>query len=191
MAAALRDDPVLLTLSIVRLSAVIAGWYVVGLALLGAAAGAARLPLLTRGAAALSPRFSRRLAEVLTTLVFLGGPLSTSARADSASTADDLPVMRWLPPESTTTTSTTTATAATALPGATGTAPAVRVVTPGDHFWSLAEATVAARLGRAPTAQEIAPYWRRLIESNRDRLVHRGNPDLIYAGQEMAMPPGD
>ncbi len=63
------------------------------------------------------------------------------------------------------------------------------VVAPGDHLWGIAEETLADHLGRPPTDAEVVPYWRRVIEANRDRLVHRDDPDLILPGQELVLPP--
>lgn len=59
----------------------------------------------------------------------------------------------------------------------------------GDHFWHIAEATVGHHLGRAPRVTEVDAYWRRLVTANRDRLVDRDNPDLLFAGQEVLLPP--
>ncbi|HVM52322.1 MAG TPA: hypothetical protein VM262_03930 [Acidimicrobiales bacterium] len=60
-------------------------------------------------------------------------------------------------------------------------------VVAGDHLWAIAERVVAARLGRAPTDGEVAPYWRSLIDANRDRLA-TGDPDLIFPGQTFVLP---
>jgi hypothetical protein len=35
----------------------------------------------------------------------------------------------------------------------------------------------------------VGRYWRRLIDTNRDRLVDPGNPDLLVPGQELVLPP--
>jgi len=61
-------------------------------------------------------------------------------------------------------------------------------VVAGDHFWAIAGRVLGRRLDRPPSASEVAAYWRRLIDANRDRLVHRGNPDLIYPGQVLVLP---
>lgn len=63
------------------------------------------------------------------------------------------------------------------------------IVAPGEHLWGIAEETLADDLGRSPTDAEIAPYWLRVIEANRDRLVHPDDPDLILPGQELVLPP--
>lgn len=62
------------------------------------------------------------------------------------------------------------------------------VVAPGDSFWSIAEEVVAESRGRPPTDAEVDPYWRALIEANRDRLV-TANPDLLHPGQTLVLPP--
>lgn len=62
-------------------------------------------------------------------------------------------------------------------------------VEPGDHFWSIAERVVAERSGPDPSEDQVAPYWRRLIDANRGALVHPRDPDLIYPGQRFVLPP--
>ena len=58
----------------------------------------------------------------------------------------------------------------------------------GDSLWSLAEAAVVAVGGEPRSEAEVAQYWARLIELNRDRLAVPDNPDLIYPGQVFALP---
>ncbi len=63
------------------------------------------------------------------------------------------------------------------------------IVESGDHFWALAEDTLATGWGRNPTDEEITPYWSDMIELNRDRLLPPGDPDLIHPGQQFLTPP--
>ena len=67
-------------------------------------------------------------------------------------------------------------------------APATYTVTPGDTFWSIADQTLRAA-GHDPDDGAIIPYWRSLIEANRDRLRARDEPDLIFPGQVFVLPP--
>lgn len=60
-----------------------------------------------------------------------------------------------------------------------------RTVAAGDHFWSLAREVVGVEASDA----DVAIYWRRLIEVNRDRLVDASNPDLLLPGQVLVVPP--
>lgn len=60
-------------------------------------------------------------------------------------------------------------------------------VSPGDHLWGIAERHVRAESPDAGDA-EVAGYWSRLIEANRDRLVDRSDPDLILPGQRLTLP---
>lgn len=61
-------------------------------------------------------------------------------------------------------------------------------VRPGESLWRIAEAHLAAVWGRAPDDAEIVPYWREVIEHNRDRLVVADDPDLILPGQVLVLP---
>lgn len=63
------------------------------------------------------------------------------------------------------------------------------VVVPGDSFWRIAAVRVEAHLGRVPTPSEIADHWRVLIAANQHRLAVPGNPDLIFPGDELLLPP--
>ncbi|MBW3578764.1 MAG: hypothetical protein KY462_13685 [Actinobacteria bacterium] len=64
-------------------------------------------------------------------------------------------------------------------------------VQPGDHFWSIAEDTLAGERGRTPTDAETADYWRGLVDANRHRLAPPHDPDLIYPGEHYVLPPAD
>lgn len=63
------------------------------------------------------------------------------------------------------------------------------IVTEGDHLWALAERRVSEVLGRPADDHEIAPYWRDVISSNPG--LRSGNPDLIYPGEVIVLPPLD
>ena len=62
-------------------------------------------------------------------------------------------------------------------------------VEPGDHFWSIAERVLGERWGRRPTTVETDGYWRALVAANRPRLADRDNPDLLFPGQVLTLPP--
>ncbi|MFP5322935.1 MAG: LysM peptidoglycan-binding domain-containing protein, partial [Acidimicrobiia bacterium] len=59
----------------------------------------------------------------------------------------------------------------------------------GDSFWTIAEETVSDALARPATDDEVDPYWRRLVEANRARLVDPADPDLLHPGQVLELPP--
>jgi nucleoid-associated protein YgaU len=66
-------------------------------------------------------------------------------------------------------------------------------VASGDNLWAIARAHLAkARSGGSgePTNREVADYWMRVVEANRDGL-RSGDPDLIYPGEEITLPPVD
>ncbi len=58
----------------------------------------------------------------------------------------------------------------------------------GQHLWSIAEQVLREAWERTPTDDEIAPYWKELIEENRATLADPANPDLIYPGQVFQVP---
>jgi DNA-binding SARP family transcriptional activator/LysM repeat protein len=59
----------------------------------------------------------------------------------------------------------------------------------GDSLWRLADRHTSDGLGRAASDEEVRGYWTDVVETNRARLVNRINPDLIYPGQRMRLPP--
>jgi len=62
------------------------------------------------------------------------------------------------------------------------------VVENGDHLWKISASHLDDALGRPAEDGEIAPFWRSVIESNRDDL-RSGDPDLIYPGEVVVLPP--
>ena len=61
----------------------------------------------------------------------------------------------------------------------------VHLVQPGDHLWSIAEMQLTDHLGRPAADAEIVPYWQGLIAANPQVV----DPDLIYPGQSLDVPP--
>ena len=60
----------------------------------------------------------------------------------------------------------------------------------GDHLWIIAQRHLEAATGTTQDDDTIARYWRRVIDANRDRL-RSGDPDLIYPGETVLLPPID
>lgn len=67
-------------------------------------------------------------------------------------------------------------------------APLTWLVRPGDHLWRISGEHLQIVLDRAPTEDEHARYWLEVIESAR-QVIRSGNPDLIYPGEEIPLPP--
>jgi LysM domain len=63
------------------------------------------------------------------------------------------------------------------------------VVTRNEHFWSIATDELTEQLGRRPTQSEVSTYWRQLIDANRQVLKRPNNPNLLYPGQDLTLPP--
>jgi hypothetical protein len=60
----------------------------------------------------------------------------------------------------------------------------------GDNLWSISRRQLTIEFGSPPGNEQIARYWRRVIEINRHSLIS-GNPDLIYPGEVLTMPATD
>lgn len=65
------------------------------------------------------------------------------------------------------------------------------LVETGDHFWHIAEETLADAWERPPSNREIDGYWRDLIDANRGILLVPDDPDILLPGQvvEVVAPP--
>jgi nucleoid-associated protein YgaU len=62
------------------------------------------------------------------------------------------------------------------------------IIASGDNMWTLAESRLHEVLGRPPADAETGPYWRRVVQVNRDR-IRSGDPDLIFPGEVLILPP--
>lgn len=67
-------------------------------------------------------------------------------------------------------------------------APMQHTVSAGESFWAIAEAEVARVTQHQPDLSQVDSYWRALVRANAERLVHPGNPDLVYPGQVLVLP---
>jgi hypothetical protein len=63
------------------------------------------------------------------------------------------------------------------------------IVGAGENLWSIAAAHLGEALGRRPSPSEVTPYWQAVIAINRSALPDPSNPDLLYRGIALAMPP--
>lgn len=61
-------------------------------------------------------------------------------------------------------------------------------VVPGDNLWSIATRVASDASGQTPTDSSIAKYWRLLIAVNTD-VLRSGDPDMIYPGEVLIIPP--
>ena len=64
----------------------------------------------------------------------------------------------------------------------------VHRVEAGESLWSIARDALADRWERTPSDAEVHGYWLQLIEHNRADLADPDNPDLIFPGDELALP---
>ena len=62
-------------------------------------------------------------------------------------------------------------------------------VRPGDNLWTIAADALTAAWGRPPDVHEVAPYWWRVVQINRPHLPNPSDPNLLFAGDRVALPP--
>lgn len=208
---AATTDPLVAVMALLRVAALAAGWYLLATTALGVAARALHAVRLVRVADRISAPVVRRVlqrgmgAMVATALV-------TSVSAPGAQAAEPPPVevvqdgpstltMRGVSPEADRAQPRASRDAAPpwqrfldqhepraperVVPDDDRTTHTVRA---GESLWRIAETQLAAALGREPRDAEVVPYWREMIERNRDRLLVADDPDLIVPGQELLLP---
>lgn len=195
---AAERDPVVAALSVVRIFALGAAWYLLVATVLGVALRVFRARRLVAIADRLTIPALRRVlvatasvtlaAGMHPALALAGGGPSDAPAVTTTTTAPSRPpptlTMRLLGPEGP---------AASIVPSVEREPPAAAAgatwtVQPGECFWSIADDVLARAWGRGPTDAEIVPYWRTLIEANRGLLADRSNADLIFPGQVFTVP---
>ena len=62
------------------------------------------------------------------------------------------------------------------------------MVEPGDHLWSISEQRMRQIAHGRLSDERVAVYWRTVIDRNIDR-IRSGNPDLIFPGETIVLPP--
>lgn len=144
----------------------------VGVGLVGSAVAGLGASQTSSGAPAVHTTADVRLAASALSDPLPGGGVVRGLPAEAET---DPPAMHRLPDDEEVTAPSTTA------------APEWEVA-PGDHLWSVAARLLEESWGRAVTDDEVAPYWRTVVEANADRLVEPSNADLIFPGQTLAVP---
>jgi hypothetical protein len=124
-------------------------------------------------------------------------PAETAPPASSANTAGPTPPANSAPatrPAETVQTDGPEVTAPTA--GAGGAANGDRdgtastwIVRPGDNLWVIAEETLEAAWGGAPSDRQVAGYWINVIAANRSGLPDPSDPSLLFPGDVIILPP--
>jgi hypothetical protein len=62
-------------------------------------------------------------------------------------------------------------------------------VRPGDNLWSIAAATLSQAWGGPPPEADLARYWWRVVETNRAHLPNPADPNLLFPGDRVTVPP--
>jgi nucleoid-associated protein YgaU len=174
--------PIEAAAAVVRLGALMAAGYLLAVTVLGLGAALLRRRPAVVAVARWSPSVVRRLLGA-----WLAGALAVGPAA--ASGASPPPTMVLLPDDEPATPPSTVPPAP--APPVPAPAPADATITlgPGDHLWSVAARTLATAWGRPAAEREVAPYWRLLVEVNRASLPNPADPDLVFPGDVVRLPP--
>jgi hypothetical protein len=188
----LDQGPLVAAFALLRGIALLAAVYATVIGAIGLLAVVARSSTLAMITVRLTfPSLRPLIAPVAAFTFTIGGalPAGAAAFADRPPPSPEMQVSRALPPDP------WEAPVMQLLPAAPEPSPpllaaeASYTVRAGDSFWSIAAQHVRSATGLAPSDAEVAPYWRVLIEANRDHLVVPGEPDLIHPGQVFTLPP--
>ncbi len=191
-----QRQPAEVVFALLRLVALVLAWYLLAVTVGGLLARALRLATLVTAVDAFTVPAVRRMVNGMAGLSMaataLTGPVGTTAAA-----AEPPPVatMRRLPDGAPPSPSPVPAETMRLLPEDPAPpsppvgGPSTWTVRPGDHFWAVAERTLAEAWGRAPGDDDVSPYWQSLVAANRTRLKDPGNPDLLFSGQVLVVPP--
>jgi hypothetical protein len=202
----LRDgDAATVVIALLRWVAMAGAAWLLGSTLLYLAASLSRVPAAVRAVRWSTLPAVRRAVDAACAVSIATTVVLAPAGAGAARASDPPSVslvrdghdggIRELPADTTTTTTVPTTlppvtvvpVAPTPLPSATGDEV---VVAEGDNLWVLAARHLAASSGRASTDvpdAEVAPYWARVCDANRDRLAS-GDPDLVFPGERVVLP---
>ena len=63
-------------------------------------------------------------------------------------------------------------------------------VVKGDNLWKISQRHLGHVIGDDVDAQQVSIYWRQVIELNQPNL-RSGDPNLIYPGEQIVLPPID
>jgi hypothetical protein len=208
-------DTVTAAFALLRLVAIAIGWYVFAVAAIGGVARSLRLARLSAAVDRVTLPFARGMVGGMALFGVMAGPAPVAPHspdamvelpADPAPTTDVatlhlLPDVEIAPP-------TTADSAPTPLPPSTPSTPPAPlpsppaaestpsltgvdtwIVQPGESFWSIASEHLSDANGHTASDEEVATYWRQVVDHNRSRLVNPDDADLLFNGQEIELPP--
>jgi hypothetical protein len=169
---------------VLGLTAAVFLWYLAAATIVAIVAAAARAPVLDSIARRVTPALVRAIvADIASASVVTGALLGAQPAAHLSNAIVSAPIGSEDEPAGT-----ATMRVVADEPAQKPTPQRVEVV-PGDSFWTLAEMALADAWSRPPTDPQVAAYWKELILLNQARLAVPGEPDLIFVGQELDLPP--
>ena len=189
-------DPVALAFALLRTVTLALAWYLLAVTLAGAAGRCLRLVRVVAAVDRVTLPVVRGIVQsalgagVAAAITLAAPPLSAVPAVAATVSADlqpgdaggpDATPRRRLPP---------IAPLVPVARSANGHAPdAEWTVRAGESFWSIAAHVLAEGRHAPPRDGDVARYWEQLIRANRSRLPDRANPDVIYPGLTLRLPP--
>jgi hypothetical protein len=173
-------------IALMRAVALVFAMYLVVLVIVSAVVRALELPRTTRVVDRLTVPVLRTLLGGAATLGVITGPpappavpapTSVTVAQGPAPTSDDQATLHLLDP------------GAPVAPSPPSSPDDTWIVEPGESFWLIARSRVAESQATEVDDGTIEAYWVRLIDANRDRLADPADADLLFAGQELVLPP--
>lgn len=184
-----------------RMVGLAAAYWLTGSTLIYLAASLTRIPVLIRAAGSVTLPLARRLVDGVVISTLAASTMAVPLVAVSLPDERSMPVIPpqyvldptappgpsappqpapWHPPAP-------MAPLATSRPGVAASMFEV-VVRQGDNLWTLAARRLEQAAARTPSEDEIRAYWRTVIDANAGR-IRSGDPDLIYPGEVIVLPP--
>lgn len=204
-----QRSPGVTAMGLLRMAAEVTSWYLLALSMLAVATGLRSAP--SRAGDLVGPLAVRRLVQAglgLGVAATWSVPLSAGSTALPAAGAAPVELAREGPSGSATMRPDHVVDPPPPSAGTAGMRPAAQpearaqpvsrqlepptpttwTVEVGECFWSIATEIVSDLLRRAATDEEVAPYWARLVDANRPRLIDPDDPDLLLPGQVLEVP---
>jgi hypothetical protein len=197
-------DPAVAAFALLRLGAMVVGWYLLIITAAGGLTSAFHLERGTTTVNRLTVPFARGMLGGATLLGVAGTPPSLPldhsdtmielppTTASTTTDPNDTATLHLLPDAATSTTvpepeapPEPSASDASVTSSSTTT---TWVVQQGESFWSIAAEHLTDLSGRPVSDDEVTPYWRELIEHNRSRLANPDDANLLFTGQELDLP---
>jgi hypothetical protein len=186
-----------------RVIGLAAAYWLTGSTLIYLVASLSRIPVLIRAAGSVTLPLARRLVDGVVISTLAASTMAAPLVAVSLSDERSMPVIPpqyvvdpTIPPGPTASPQPASGHPPAPAPPSTAARPGLEasmfevVVRQGDNLWTLAARRLEQAAAGTPSEDEIRAYWRTVIDANAGR-IRSGDPDLIFPGEVIVLPPVD